>query len=74
MSPVVQSVSYILHTSRNMAAVYARSLNLSGTYSVKRSSCSVVSRPGKKENCSSGMSLDRFVYGVFFFHYFAHGI
>jgi hypothetical protein len=32
-----------------MAAVYDRSLNLSVTYSVKRSSCSVVARPVKKK-------------------------
>jgi hypothetical protein len=44
VSPVVQTVSYDLDTSRNMAAVYSRSLNLSITYSVNRSRCSVVSR------------------------------
>jgi hypothetical protein len=37
-----------------MAAVYARSLNSSGTYSVTRSSCSDLLRPGKKMNCSPG--------------------
>jgi hypothetical protein len=55
MSPVVHAVSYALDTSRCMAAVYARSPNLPLTYSVKRSSCSVVSPLGKKPNCSSGM-------------------
>jgi hypothetical protein len=42
-----------LDTSKN-----ARSLSFSVTYSVKRSSCSVISRPSKKGNCSSGMAHD----------------
>jgi hypothetical protein len=64
---VVQTVSYALDTSSNMAAVYAHSLNLSVTYSVTRSSRSVVSRPGKKAKSSSGMLHDSavFVYRVF---------
>jgi hypothetical protein len=37
--------------------VYARSLNLSVTYLVKRSSCNV-SYPGKKADCSLGMWRD----------------
>jgi hypothetical protein len=38
-----------------MAAVYGCSLNSAVTHSMTRSSCSVVSRSGKKANCSSGM-------------------
>jgi hypothetical protein len=65
MSPVVQTVLYYLDTSRNMTATYVRSLKLSVTYSVKCSSCSIISRPDKKANCLSG--ADRYNYRVFLF-------
>jgi hypothetical protein len=38
--------------------VYVRSLNLSVTISVKRSSCSVVTRRDEKAKCSSGKLQD----------------
>jgi hypothetical protein len=57
MTAVVQIVSYALDKSRNMAAVCARSLKLSVTGSLKRN-CSVVCRPGRKVNFSSGMWHD----------------
>jgi hypothetical protein len=58
MSLVVLTVLCSLDTPWKITATYARSLKFSVTYSVKRSSCSVTSRPGKKENYSSGMWHD----------------
>jgi hypothetical protein len=53
MRPVVQTVSRASDTSRDMIAVYGRSMNFSVTYCVKCSSCSDLSRPVKKMNFSS---------------------
>jgi hypothetical protein len=54
-SAVVHTVSYVLDTSGNGAALYARPLNMSGTLSDAQSSRSVVSRPGRKASCSAGV-------------------
>jgi hypothetical protein len=48
MSLVIQTLSYVLDTSGNMAAVYASLLKCSVTHSVEHSSCSVTYHPDKK--------------------------
>jgi hypothetical protein len=69
VSPVVQTLSYVLDTSRNMAAEHTHSLNLSVTYSVKCSNCSVCLILVKRQIVHQEYGLRvlvRFVYGVFF--------